>query len=543
MTPYKFVKVLPLLAALVAAPFAGQAQISTGGSDDVPTWKVGDQWDFARTFTLDLTIEALGLLTLPVPVVFTDNHRKIVAGVEIADNGTTGTLPTVAYRRNRAQPSTFTVGGSGSGSTLGTTVRFSLAVPNPTTSQGYDWVAVGDLSLIRENLETVDPVAGTAHIEAEGFLAGTVCDQLEGSADGLHCRVVGSEPVSAGDNPFTLDFTLNVDHAAPTGGTSGGLEYMDFPAQVANEAWTQSLRRNISGIFDLNVSNGGLQFSDSFDAGLEGSFASGNPLKIVSTSVASPSPGSFPGCIQVQGRFATTGALTDDIIYYNAGAKEMVSWRIGDIDDLVVVDDGGDFTVHGDLKNFLTRVSGVAVDSTTAVTDITYAPAPATSPLVSRSVAVCVSGTAPSGATVNAEVLQPGGGGSTASTVADPDGSFNVSLTTPATDDNTPSVAGSPNADEGSYGVRFTLNSDTTPAKVATIRLTSVMVEPPACPSGTECPTGGRPLGDFDCTGCTDIGDFLFLLDNWQLVVDGQEVGIQDFLNLLDNYQTGPNCA
>ena len=57
-------------------------------------------------------------------------------------------------------------------------------------------------------------------------------------------------------------------------------------------------------------------------------------------------------------------------------------------------------------------------------------------------------------------------------------------------------------------------------------------------------PGNGRATGDFDNSGCTDIEDFLFLLDYWLVVspAGGEEIGIGDFLALLDNWMTGPGC-
>lgn len=52
----------------------------------------------------------------------------------------------------------------------------------------------------------------------------------------------------------------------------------------------------------------------------------------------------------------------------------------------------------------------------------------------------------------------------------------------------------------------------------------------------------GRTVGDFDSSGCTDLTDFLFLLDNWQQVVGEGIIDLGDFLNLLDNWQQGPSC-
>ena len=32
---------------------------------------------------------------------------------------------------------------------------------------------------------------------------------------------------------------------------------------------------------------------------------------------------------------------------------------------------------------------------------------------------------------------------------------------------------------------------------------------------------GGRWMGDFDDSGCTDLSDFLYLMDHWNQTVDG----------------------
>jgi len=52
----------------------------------------------------------------------------------------------------------------------------------------------------------------------------------------------------------------------------------------------------------------------------------------------------------------------------------------------------------------------------------------------------------------------------------------------------------------------------------------------------------GRTVGDFDDDECTNINDFLFLLDHWQQEVNGTLMGINDFLSLLDNWQQGSGC-
>jgi len=60
------------------------------------------------------------------------------------------------------------------------------------------------------------------------------------------------------------------------------------------------------------------------------------------------------------------------------------------------------------------------------------------------------------------------------------------------------------------------------------------------------CPAGdGRSRGDFDNSGCTDVTDFLFLLDNWMTVssIGGDPMGVNDFLALLDNWLLAAGCS
>ena len=51
-----------------------------------------------------------------------------------------------------------------------------------------------------------------------------------------------------------------------------------------------------------------------------------------------------------------------------------------------------------------------------------------------------------------------------------------------------------------------------------------------------EIPPGARAVGDFDNDGCTGFPDFVFLLENWGEVIDGQPLGFPDFVALLENW-------
>lgn len=52
----------------------------------------------------------------------------------------------------------------------------------------------------------------------------------------------------------------------------------------------------------------------------------------------------------------------------------------------------------------------------------------------------------------------------------------------------------------------------------------------------------GREAGDFDFSGCTDIGDFIYLLDNWGSAEVEPPLDINDFLALVDNWNEGETC-
>jgi len=53
----------------------------------------------------------------------------------------------------------------------------------------------------------------------------------------------------------------------------------------------------------------------------------------------------------------------------------------------------------------------------------------------------------------------------------------------------------------------------------------------------------GWPFGDFNNDRCTDVDDFLILLDNWQSEMEqGRMMDINAFLSLLDHWQQGDSC-
>jgi hypothetical protein len=65
---------------------------------------------------------------------------------------------------------------------------------------------------------------------------------------------------------------------------------------------------------------------------------------------------------------------------------------------------------------------------------------------------------------------------------------------------------------------------------------------PTISPTPSPSPYYGRPFGDFDSSGCTNLSDLFFIFDYWQQDIDGIRLSLEDFIMLLDNWQQGPQC-
>ncbi len=57
-----------------------------------------------------------------------------------------------------------------------------------------------------------------------------------------------------------------------------------------------------------------------------------------------------------------------------------------------------------------------------------------------------------------------------------------------------------------------------------------------------QIPPGARAIGNFSASGCTGFPDFVFLLENWGEVIDGEAMSFADFVALLENWGQGPDC-
>ncbi len=54
-----------------------------------------------------------------------------------------------------------------------------------------------------------------------------------------------------------------------------------------------------------------------------------------------------------------------------------------------------------------------------------------------------------------------------------------------------------------------------------------------------QIPPEARAIGDFNNDGCVNFQDFMFLLENWGVQVDGTPMGFTDFMALLENWGAG----
>ncbi len=65
----------------------------------------------------------------------------------------------------------------------------------------------------------------------------------------------------------------------------------------------------------------------------------------------------------------------------------------------------------------------------------------------------------------------------------------------------------------------------------------------PGTPLGWISLSSSRLRGDFDGSGCTNVYDFLYLLDHWTGGPDVPLIGTDDFLALLDHWTEGSGCT
>lgn len=355
----------PSLVAAVLALSVGVPAVAPG-AEDVPTWQVGDWWDVVRTFDLDVT--TTDPFEMAVTLATQEAYRLTV--VEISDRATTAMAgPLRAYRRARSGG---TVSGTGTVNIGG--IPLELRWKPGATSEGEDWVAVGDLAQLGESFSLNASLQ--AHVLAWLDLA---------------------------------DVTLQADIEM-----SPRLEMLDFPLQTAGEQWQTTVSQHVVGRIRVAWNPSfplwpGGQVPDDLDKTFDRQVTTGFVYRYVGREPR----GSFAETLHVE--VEPKGDL-----WYEPTIKEFAEKALGDLD----------FGAGYRLANVALRVIDwqVAADPPIEITG--FVPE---RPRWGEWVELV--GTTTPDSPVAATILE---NCSTASTVADTSGRFHLSLLCPDHDDHTP---------------------------------------------------------------------------------------------------------
>ncbi len=196
-----------------------RAATEFGGDNDVPTWRVGDRWQFSRKFVIqdDFIITSLQT-TIKLPITVDDSFWKDVVGIQGVNTGAPGFRTTRAYVCERTSPSEASIKASGMLLGLVNGTPSLIGFDHLDSSDGgnaFDWVSVGDLAQLREQFKLQG--TGILRIPCTGVLCGLWCDMLL-TETGLVC----------GDNPTTLTLSLTLDHNPPGNNpTRAGKPFID----------------------------------------------------------------------------------------------------------------------------------------------------------------------------------------------------------------------------------------------------------------------------------------------------------------------------
>lgn len=475
-----FALVLGAMAAGLAAPSHAQFDPQWGGVDDVPTWRVGDEWDFNRSFTITidgrLVVSSITLY-LNLQLDFTDAYTLETTGTQQVQN-TAMAGPAEAYVRARTAGSgAIAVSGELSLSpplpdgtfNPGEFLRLvnNSGVPVADTSAGENWIGAGDFSQIRERF--LGTGSGNLTLTDPSMIPDGLCFLLPQLVAGLNCDT----PV-----PLTLGVDLAVDHAAAAVlAPEGGLELLDFPTidgfadNGSGERWTvtgasANVGRKLYGGISLLVP-GLLDPATVIDLDLSTGLT--YRLSLDQKGMA-PDPFSL-----FTNNRRVTGDITpnDDIVFYTPTAKEMSYWELGDLTVPVLEppaspgDDEIDLIVV--LKDFTTRLASAS--------SFTLAPDPDFSLITLNPAqpdaggAFVLAGSSATGASVTAEYILPSGPLVAAGSGPITGGAFSLNLTAPTQYDTSLSTSNpfpSTERETGSFGIRLT--RDDGAVKVVTVR-------------------------------------------------------------------------
>lgn len=442
-----------------------QAQDPWGLADDVPTWHAGETWDYSRDFRIDLdgvladmgggvAIEIDGGLSFQDTFALRVNALTPTA---VVNTGFQGFQNSLAYIRNRTAGSlilttaTARLTLSQDGIEIpGEFVDIELTLNPLNSGTGESFVGVSDMAQIREQFQTPLTAGTIQAVNGSPTLCGII-DSLSGSA--LTC----GGPTA----PFGAALDIALHHAFERDNvTTGGLELLDFPTidpvigNTTGESWTAFGYRGIDGDLTLDVPALGLNTVASVDFATSISVAS----TFLNTMVGDPA------IFDVDNRhIQSTVNGNSEEIYYSPGARELTYWRIANFSATTV-----DGLIVG-LENFTTRLTAAPGTVFAPINVVTMTPA---RPLYGQ--AFTIDGTVgPAAGIVSAEVIIPGGGGSSALAPILPGNTFSITVNAPTRNDGTRSTISSTEREIGSFGVRITSPAILPPfdTRVFTVRL------------------------------------------------------------------------
>ena len=312
-----------------------------------------------------------------------------------------------------------------------------------------------------------------------------------------------------------ITFTVTRDALTPWDTNGSGLELVDFPtiSNTENHLWGGA--RGLVGAFTLDAPGTTLDLNQPLVTDLIAQY------NITLNSGAQAAAGT---------NRALTGSIAgfQDTINYLPANKELSSWQLGQLSLASTFD----FRIT--LQTFVTtNTAFTAVAGASAMTLSL-----STNPVMPRpGQPFTISGTTTTAGNITGTVILAGGLGNTG-TVAAPVGAWNLGLTAPSTDDDTPMTGPVGARDLGSFGVEFIHAVAAAPGNriVGTIRLGKPFVggvlfsSDPATLSVTEGPgvNVAPPIAILDFAGnrMTAMSDVL--VDGYQ-TVNGTATAPSDF--------------
>lgn len=355
-----FASILALGAFAVLGAGAVQAQDPWGSAtQDVPTYRPGDTWNFTRTFEINVSaiFNVIGTLNakLEVNLDFTDNYTLTQTGVSTVEvappafDAAFTTYTAAANVRSRTAGA-LTAVGTGRLDLISADpenpidpdwVDLALTTAVGDSSTGYNWTGVGDLSQIREQFEvpyvltTLTVTSGTPQACA---LLSAFGSQILPNNIWCPCTptlvLAGTPcfPTAVGSTNVTTIYTridISLDHEV----NGQGLEILDFPFidpyqdDQTGEQFTVEGNRILHGVLELDPDG------VPGDELLLEEFATNPPIamdydiRLEDLNATDPVTAAT-GLVYLQGQGA---APYNDPIYYSPANKELKRWDLGSV--------------------------------------------------------------------------------------------------------------------------------------------------------------------------------------------------------------------